>query len=131
MKRLIQSLVLACCALAGCAKEPAAKSPGVSPTVVKVTNVNGFDEDAEPEIRLMSDGSLHVVLSFMPPSFVLDEDTQTIESFDDFDKQLERAIGVPVIWEDREVFIIQTPQEDTSAKIKQFLEGYRSKLKMP
>ena len=95
------------------------------PTIVKTTSVTGFDADAEPQIHHMSDGSLQLMLEFMPPSFIADEDAEGVKSFDDFDKQLERAIGVPVLWEDRELFIIRKPQNDTAEKIKQFLEGYR------
>ncbi len=90
--------------------------------IVSIVAVPGFDPEGEPEIRQMSDGSLHVVFNFMPPSFAEDDESK----FADFNKQLEKAIGVPVLWDDREVFVIRKPGQDTIAKISQFLEGYRN-----
>ncbi len=45
--------------------------------------------------------------------------------FEDFDKQLERAAGVDVDWEDRELFLIRKPALDTVDKVRRFVEGYR------
>ena len=77
------------------------------------TQVLGFD-------RVNPDGSLHVVFNFMPPSWAEDNPTP----FDDFDQQLSRAVGLPVQWEDREVFRIERPAGDTVARIRQFLGSY-------
>ena len=90
--------------------------------IVKTIPLSGFDPEGEPEIRQMSDGSLHVVFNFMPPSFAEDDESQ----FADFDKQMEKAIGVPVLWDDREVFVIRKPMADTVAKTIRFLEKYAS-----
>jgi hypothetical protein len=73
----------------------------------------------------MSDGSLSVVFNFMPPSFAEDNE----DEFADFDKQLEKAIGVPVLHEDREVFLVRKPANDTAERIRAFLEGYRNQRK--
>jgi hypothetical protein len=89
------------------------------PTILNTIAVSGFDPDGEPEIRLMSDGSLLVVFEFMPPSFADDD-----EEFDDFDKQLENAVGAIVAWEDREVFRIRVPAKDTAEKVRAFLENF-------
>src|SRR5688500_2818274 len=94
------SLLLFCFIVCGCGKDLAPKDPAMNePTILKTTSVTGFDADAEPQIHHMSDGSLQLMLEFMPPSFIADEDAEGVKSFDDFDKQLERAIGVPVLWE--------------------------------
>lgn len=69
----------------------------------------------------MSDGTLVIVFNFMPPSFAEDDE----DGFADFDKQLEKALGVPVRWEDREFFLIRNPANDTADKARSFLEGYR------
>ena len=90
-------------------------------TVVNTITVSGFDPEGEPEIRQMSDGTLKVVFNFMPPSYAEDEEAK----YADFEKLLEQAVGVPVLREDREFFLIQNPQSDTSDKVKAFLEGYR------
>ncbi len=93
------------------------------PTIVKKTTVVGFDPAGEPEIREMSDGSLSIVFNFMPPSYAEDDE----KSFADFEKQIEKAVKVPVVREDREVFLIRKPANDTVEKARKFLEGFRKK----
>ena len=93
--------------------------------VVQTIKLSGFDPKGEPVIRVMADGSLRVVFNFMPPSFVPGD--QDLGPFADFDKQLERAAGVPVVWDDQEVFVIQQPKSDTVGRVRKFIEGYRSK----
>ena len=90
-------------------------------TVVKTITVRGFDPEGEPEIREMSDGSIVLIFNFMPPSYAEDE-----VEYADFDEQIERAIGLPVRRNDRELFVIQKPQKDTTQKLKSFLEAYRA-----
>ena len=46
------------------------------------------------------------------------------EAFDTFDQQLQEAIGVPVVWEDRELFLIEEPAHDTVERIKTFLQTF-------
>ena len=87
--------------------------------------LSGFDPKGEPVIRIMADGSLYVVFEFMPPSHVPDE--EGLGPFADFDRQLERATGVSVVWEDREVFAILQPRSDTVGRIREFVGRYRSK----
>jgi hypothetical protein len=90
------------------------------PTILRRIPVAGFDPDGEPEIRVMSDGTLLIVLNFMPPSFAENDE----EQFADFDKQLEKAIDVPVEWEDREFFLIRKPVANTAERARAFLESY-------
>ncbi|MDY3554413.1 hypothetical protein R5W24_003535 [Gemmata sp. JC717] len=93
--------------------------------VQQTIKLKGFDPKGEPVIRIMADGSLLIVFNFMPPSFVPED--QGLGLFADFDKQLERAAGVPVVWDDREVFAVQHPKPDTVERVRKFIEGYRSK----
>lgn len=88
---------------------------------VDVIPLAGFDPEGEPEIHVMADGSLSVVFNFMPPSWAEDEP----EPFDDFDEQLAAAIGLPVVWEDREVFVIERPGSDTIERVRRFLQQRR------
>ena len=37
------------------------------------------------------------------------------------------AAGVPVVWDDREVFVIQQPKPDTVEQVRTFIEGYPGK----
>ena len=89
---------------------------------IQEIQLSGFDEMGEPVIQVMDDRSIHLQFEFMPPS---DIDENGIEFFDDFDAQLAKAIGLPVIWDDRERFIIEVPQADTIDKIRHFIENYR------
>lgn len=88
---------------------------------VDIVSLTGFDPEGEPEIRKMADGSLYVVFNFMPPSWAEDDP----EPFDDFDKQLSKAVGLPVEWEDRESFRIDRPTKDTVERIRRFLGAYK------
>ena len=111
---------------AGCRDNPPKKNEGkamAQPAIVKAIPVKGFDPDGEPEIRVMSDGTMFVVFNFIPPSW--DEDEAMCA---DFDKQLAKAIGLPVQWEDRELFLIQKPVNDTAERVRAFLEAYRKNV---
>jgi hypothetical protein len=88
---------------------------------VEVITLEGFDSEGEPEIRIMDNGSLELVFNFMPPTWA----EENPEVFDDFDVQLSEALDLEVLWEDRELFLIEEPGEDTVERIKQFLEHYR------
>lgn len=88
--------------------------------LVNTIELSGFDPDGEPEIRMMSDGSAELWFNFMPPSFAEDPD-----AYEDFDQQIEAAIGVPVSWEDREMFRIEEPAADTIAKLTNFIQNYK------
>lgn len=89
---------------------------------VDIITVKGFDPEGDPEIQVMADGSLYLVFNFIPPSWAEDNP----DEFDDFDEQLSEAIELPVEWEDREVFFIEQPEEDTCDRIRSFLATYRS-----
>jgi hypothetical protein len=93
--------------------------------IKETIKLTGFDPKGEPVIRIMGDGRLLIVFNFMPPSFV--PEGAGMGPFADFDKQLERAAGVPVVWDDREVFVMQKPKRDTVERVRKFIESYRSK----
>jgi hypothetical protein len=88
---------------------------------VEVIPLEGFDPQGDPEIRVMADGVLYVVFNFMPPSWAEDEP----EAFDDFDRQLADAVGLAVLWEDREFFRIEKPRPDTMERVRWFLKARR------
>src|SRR5262249_54071950 len=98
---------------------PAATTEPIPGTI----HVKGFDPEGEPEIRTNRDGSITIAFAFMPPSCAADHDG----GFDDFDKQLERARGVAVARDDREVFVIRQPAPETAQKARAFLESYRKR----
>jgi hypothetical protein len=88
---------------------------------IETITLEGFDSEGEPEIRIMDNGSLELVFNFMPPTWA----EENPEAFDDFDVQLSEALDLEVLWEDRELFLIEEPGEDTVERIRDFLEHYR------
>jgi hypothetical protein len=86
--------------------------------------LSGFDPAGEPVVRRTAAGRLWLCMQLVPPSWVPDEKRtgrDGLGAWADFDRQLARAIRVPVVWEDREWFRIDQPREDTVALIHQFL----------
>lgn len=94
---------------------------------IEIIPLLGFDPDGEPEIRRMADGSLCLVFEFMPPMWMPESTRIDLGCFENFDGQMQQAIGVPVVWEDREVFLIQKPKKDTVDLIRRFLSTVRQR----
>jgi hypothetical protein len=94
----------------------------------QVISVEGFDSDGEPEIRLYDDGKIEVIFNFMPPS---NGNPDLIDNpiFDSFEVVLENVLGVKVIREDRELFLIDQPTVKTIPQLKQYLESFWSQIK--
>lgn len=82
---------------------------------------------AKPSLTLRKSGRIYLIVE-VPPFY--DGDGNEIDGDEDFPEVLEfenlisEFTGVPVIREDREVFIIDKPMPDTLAKIKEFIENY-------
>lgn len=92
---------------------------------VHVETLEGFDPYGDPELRRVEDGGLALVFNFMPPSWVPEGEYADLGRCRDFGAQLEQAIGSRVIWDDREVFLIPEPEDDTPARIRAFLDRFR------
>jgi len=90
---------------------------------VRTIPIHGFDEAGEPEIRVMSDGSLVIAFQFMPPMRDTDDGVQD-PRFEHFDEVLADALEIPVEWDDRETFLIASPEGDTVARATAFLETF-------
>jgi hypothetical protein len=90
---------------------------------IETITLEEFDPEGEPEIRIMENGSLELMFNFMPPTWA----EENPEAFDDFDMQLSEALDLEVLWEDRELFLIEETAEDTVERIKQFLAEYPRK----
>lgn len=93
--------------------------------VVRIIPLPGFDSQGDPEIRVLANGSLYVVFNFMPPSDF--EDRDDMGPYSDFDAQMSAAVGVPVAWEDREFFRVDSPRADTIDRLAAFISTYRSR----
>lgn len=122
-KTLFGSIIASILSLCGCRQDPPPPAVQFEPTLVEEIKVTGFDADGEPIIRKWSDGSLWIHFEAMPPFFA--EDNGTESEFDSFELKIQDAIGVPVLREDREVFVIKNPAADTVQKTKSWLEGFR------
>ncbi len=101
--------------------------PSRDAALVETIPLSGFDPAGGPEIRRFTDGSLQVVLGFMPPSFVKDElGWVDLGRYRKFDEEMARAIGTAVVWEDRELLSIEHPREDTIERLREFLASYHA-----
>ena len=90
--------------------------------------LTGFDPDGEPFIRRTAAGRLWLCIEFMPPSWEDSADLGVpvgLGPWADFDKRLEQAVGVRVVWEDREWFRIDRPTTNTVSAIQEFLVSVR------
>jgi hypothetical protein len=88
--------------------------------------LNGFDSDGEPELRYGEQGRLEIMFNFMPPlNGAADANPHPI--FETFEVVLASALGVDVIRDDRELFIIPNPQPDTMSRAQVYLETFWSR----
>jgi len=89
---------------------------------------SGFDVLGGPHVQVMDDGRMVVRFNSIPPS--------DLENFGDFFVQhfrdhLSEALGVNVVWEDREVFHITETDTETLTRLGDFLRCYRQKHSLP
>ena len=125
-KTLIGSIVASMFSLCGCGQTPSPTQVAQDgPTLVEEITLTGFDADGEPIIKEWSDGSLWIHFEAMPPFFA--EDNGTESEFETFELKIQEALGVPVVREDREVFVIRNPAPDTAEKARAWLEGFLDK----
>jgi hypothetical protein len=90
--------------------------------LIEEIEITGFDPDGEPVIQRWADGAIVILFNAMPPFFA--EDGGTEAEFENFETTIGFVLGVDVLRDDREVFVIQMPREDTIAKAKAWLENY-------
>jgi hypothetical protein len=86
----------------------------------QIIDVNGFDSDGEPEIRLYADGLIEVMFNFMPPS----NGSPDLLVDPIFERVLQAHLGVAVMREDREIFTIEHPTPSTARDLQQYLENF-------
>ena len=58
----------------------------------------------------------------MPPFFA--EENGTESEFESFELKVQDELGVPVVREDRDVFVIRNPAPDTAEKAESWLEHF-------
>ena len=86
---------------------------------VEKIQVEGFDENGEPIIYKMKDGTIRVVFSELPRN-----NNQPFD-LDKFSKKIINSLNCDMVHDDREIFHIQNPKEDTVEKIRLFLSNYK------
>jgi hypothetical protein len=117
---LLAGLAAWLASLFGCARPD---TPAASPDrEARQLQVVGFDADGEPVIHVLADGTIRIVFEAMPPFFA--EDGGTEADFAAFDAVISKAIGLPVLRDDREVFLVRNAPAGTAERIKQWLEAY-------
>jgi hypothetical protein len=84
----------------------------------------GFDSHGDPALHVEDDGQLTLIVNFMPPS---DFEGGALGVYESFATEMSAAIGVPVLWDDREVFRIRTPRTDTIDRLTAFITNFRSR----
>lgn len=109
-------------------QEKELRESGASGDVRSTLTLAGFDPVAEPVLREMHNGRLLLIFACIPP-LVSENDAARFARFDldMFGTEIEDAAGVPVIWDDKEVFVIPQTMDDTVKRIRHFLETYWEK----
>src|SRR5262249_12959345 len=120
---LLASLPAGLMSRSGCARQGA--SSASADQVARQLRVVGFDAEGEPVVHVLADGTICIVFEAMPPFFA--EDRGIDAEFADFDAVISKAIGVPVIRDDREVFLIRNPPEGTAERIQEWLADYHKR----
>ncbi len=103
-------------------KTPRETKEPVSQGITSV-DIQGFDPAGEPELRCNQQGTLEIHFNFMPPLESSGEPS-ALEIFDSFDEQLSAVLKKTVIWEDREVFLVENATEKDMYLIKNYLENF-------
>jgi hypothetical protein len=98
---------------------------GAYKDVKSTTPIPGFDRPAEPVLRELKDGSLLLIFNCLPP-LAVDDDPARAGRFDmaRFGDQLQEALGIPVLWDDRDVFVIPRPKMTTEPRLRKFFQTF-------
>lgn len=91
--------------------------------IIDTKKIKGFDISGEPYIEICDSGMLKLVFNFMPP-LNGNDNPSTLRVFSRFDKELEKTLSTKIIWEDREIMLIPTPNEDTIKTLTEYLESF-------
>ena len=87
--------------------------------VEEIFHIEGFDANGEPLIYKMKDGTIRVVFFELPIR------GSEIFDLDEFSDNFIKTVECGIIHDDREVFYIQNPVQNTANSIKEFLTNYR------
>ncbi|MDR2230165.1 MAG: hypothetical protein LBE39_11920 [Flavobacteriaceae bacterium] len=89
----------------------------------KIVDIQGFDKNQEPEIRIYDDNHLEIVFGTLPPlkgNGIIKDSSY----WNTFENILSKHLKVKVLREKNEIFIIAQPKEDTIKRLKEYLENY-------
>jgi hypothetical protein len=105
--------------------KPTASVPSVG--ILRTLTVTGFDSSGEPEIRVLSDGSVEIHFSLIPPLNGATE-ASTDSVFTHFETVLGAALNCEVLRDDRELFVIPVAPAGTAERAQRFLEAYHDRV---
>jgi hypothetical protein len=87
--------------------------------------VSGFDRNGEPELHLTDDDVLHIQFSMMPPELKSGE-ARRPELFETFEITLSQFLGLPVLRDDKETFLVLNATPEIAKRLAQYLERFWS-----
>jgi len=88
--------------------------------IVREIEITGFDLNASPLIRCLQDGTMRLVFCTLPPIKTGSEHTFTL---DDFGVRLQDALTTKILWDDRDLFYIPKPDDNTINEILRFFKN--------
>ena len=89
--------------------------------IVRATAIPGFDQQGDPLIYELADGTVRIVFLALPPvEFLKDREFD----MDEFGGGLIQQIGGGIQWDDREVFYIPNPPADCVDSIVDYVTRY-------
>ncbi|MFZ6871589.1 hypothetical protein ACO0LF_05900 [Undibacterium sp. Di27W] len=90
-------------------------------SLVRDFQVQGFDDNAEPIIRLIKDGSLRVIFCTMPPKKNI---LGNAFDMDHFARQLQKNVSSQFAWDDRDVFYFKSSEPSNVREITNFISKF-------
>ena len=95
----------------------------LAPQLLPMPRISGFDDQGEPGLHRRHDGAIELRFQFMPPESAEDGE-RSPELFTAFEQVLSEELGVAVMRDDREQFLIVEPKADTAQTLATYLSAF-------
>lgn len=107
---------------------PVAEAPVERPDdIVERIAIPGFDPVGDVYVERERSGSFWLLFEQMPPTWVPESEYAHFGRCANIDKEIELAIGAPVLWDDRERFFIEHPTDECVERIRDFLIDFHAR----
>ncbi len=93
--------------------------------VVEESSIEGFDPEGDIAVYIERCGTINLVFESLPPSWLVVDQDQELRCLKALDQGMEKAAGVPIIWDNMNTCLIESPLPDSLAKVAQFLRAFR------